>query len=73
MAQTKEGAEKARETIRKRYGLTADGKSKLHMAIGSKGGKKSGTGGFWYLKYVKGDTEKIQEIGKRGGRARQKK
>ena len=46
MAQTKEGAEKARETIRKRYGLTADGKSKLHMAIGSKGGKKSGTGGF---------------------------
>lgn len=41
MAQTKEGAKKARETIRSRYGVTEDGKSMLHIEIGAIGGAKS--------------------------------
>lgn len=67
MAQTKEGALKAKETVRRKYGTLPDGRSKLHTEIGALGGKKSGTGGFWHLKYVKGDTERIKELGRVGG------
>lgn len=67
MAQTKEGARKMQETIRKRYGLTKDGKSKLHVKIGAEGGKKSTTGGFWHAKYVLGDIEHVRDAGRKGG------
>lgn len=68
MGQTKEGAAKAKETVRLKYGTLPDGRSKLHTEIGSLGGKNSGTGGFWHLKYVKNDTEKVREFGRIGGK-----
>jgi general stress protein YciG len=40
----------------------------LHTEIGALGGKKSGTGGFWHLKYVKGELEKVREFGRIGGK-----
>jgi len=36
--------------------------------IGSKGGKMSGTGGFWHLKYIEQDVKSIQEAGSKGGK-----
>jgi hypothetical protein len=44
--QTPAGRIKMMETIRKKYGLTADGKSALHVRIGAKGGVNGKDGGF---------------------------
>lgn len=41
--------------------------------IGAKGGKASGTGGFWYAKFVVGDIERIRAAGRKGGRLRWRK
>jgi general stress protein YciG len=38
-----------------------------YAEIGSKGGKKSKTGGFWYKKHVLGDTDSIARAGAKGG------
>jgi len=46
MTQTKAGAIKAQATVLKRYGLTADGKSKLHSEAGKVGGKNGHNSGF---------------------------
>ena len=62
MGQTKEGAAKARLTIQSKYGLTADGKSKLHQRIGAIGGKKTGVKGFALNRQL------AREAGAKGGR-----
>lgn len=46
MPGTIEGAAKAMKTIKEIYGHTADGRSAMHVNIGSLGGKKGITGGF---------------------------
>ena len=61
MGQTKEGAVKARQTILDRYGVTPDGKSKLHQRIGAVGGKKTGIKGFALNKAL------AIEAGRKGG------
>lgn len=65
MSQTPTGIIKMRETIRRKYGLTADGKSALHVRVGAIGGSKSGLGGFYWMK--KNDPERLSELGSRGG------
>lgn len=61
MAGTKEGGYLARDTNIDKYG------ERFYKDIGSKGGKASGTGGFYYLKHVAKDTEKISIYGALGG------
>lgn len=46
MPGTIEGAAKAMKTIKEIYGQTADGRSLMHVTIGSLGGKNGTTGGF---------------------------
>lgn len=67
MAQTKEGARIAQETIKAKYGVTKDGKSKMH----SRAGKAGGTA---YHKVPVGflamSPEQRREAGRKGGLAR---
>jgi general stress protein YciG len=42
--------------------------SEFMAKIGSVGGKKSGKGGFWYLKHVAKDLDRIRQIGSKGGK-----
>lgn len=65
--QTVEGARKAQATIKARYGLTPDGKSRLAVLIGAKGGFKSRGGGF------QANYELAQMAGRAGGRGAGKK
>lgn len=47
MSQTPEGVIKMKATIREKYGVTEDGKSKFHVEVGALGGRvKSPTKGF---------------------------
>lgn len=62
MAQTKAGAKKAAQTIKDRYGLTADGRSKQHVEAGAIGGKNGRTGGFY------ANRELARIAGAKGGR-----
>lgn len=58
--QTPEGAKKARETMKAKYG------EDYFSRIGKSGGKKSKGGGFAYMK-ANGQEEKIKEAGRKGG------
>lgn len=60
MAGTKLGAQKAVKNLKSKYG------DDFFVRIGAKGGKASGTGGFYYAK-LHGNIELIQEAGRRGG------
>ena len=55
MAQTKEGAIKARQTMIEKYG------DDYYAFIGSKGGKAGRTGGFY------NDPDRARAAGKKGG------
>ncbi len=61
---TKEGAAKAQATIRKKYGVTPDGKSRMFATIGRLGGLVSRGGGFASM-----DKDKVREAGRKGGKA----
>ena len=61
MSGTKEGGKATRATVLSKYG--AD----YYARIGSLGGQKSTTGGFWHRKYVRGDIDFIKEAGRKGG------
>lgn len=67
MAQTKEGALKARQTIIDKYG------EDYFKKIGVEGGKKGTTGGFWHAKYVLGDEDYIKRVSAKGGSNSRKK
>jgi general stress protein YciG len=60
MAGTVDGGKKAAKTNIETYGKD------WFKRIGAMGGRKSGTGGFYYLKQM-GDTEKIVAAGRVGG------
>jgi general stress protein YciG len=64
MSQTKEGAAKAKSVMIEKYGPD------FWKRIGSTGGKKSGTGGFYYAKknYTPDDPRHPANAGKRGGK-----
>lgn len=62
MPGTIEGGKAAAATNKARYG------SDFYARIGSRGGKKGTTGGFWYKKYVSGDVDAIRRAGEKGGR-----
>lgn len=61
MAGTRAGGLAAARTNKAKYGKD------FYKKIGSDGGKKGGTGGFYYMK-VTGQVDKIREIGSRGGK-----
>lgn len=60
MPRNRESGIKARDTNKAKYG--AD----FYKKIGAKGGAKSRTGGFYYLR--ENDPERLKEIGRKGGR-----
>jgi len=62
MSGTKAGAVKAKQTIVDKFG------SGYWAKIGSEGGKRGTTGGYWYKKYVMDDTEAIRQAGSKGGK-----
>ncbi len=62
MSGTKAGGKKAAETNKKLFG------EDFYSNIGSVGGKKGTTGGFWHAKYVKGDDNFAKVQGAVGGR-----
>lgn len=59
--QTPEGVIKAKETMRRKYGLTEDGRSAFHVEVGAIGGRNGKTGGLY------GDPERASKIGSVGG------
>lgn len=59
MGQTKEGARKALETIKKKYGVDEHGNSILHKKAGKAGGSKSSGGP------LKGNPELAREYARR--------
>lgn len=61
MPGTKAGGAKAAATNKRKYG------DDYYARIGSDGGKKSGTGGFWHRKFVRGDVDAVKEAGRKGG------
>lgn len=61
MSGTKEGGEKASKTNKRKYG------EDFFKTIGSQGGKKGRTGGFWFTKHVLGNEEAIRAAGRKGG------
>jgi general stress protein YciG len=63
MSGSKEGAAKAQATIRKKYGLTPDGKSVHHTKAGSRGGSTKPAG----LRGFAADPERASKAGKLGG------
>lgn len=62
MAGTKEGGAKAAATNKALYGKDFYGR------IGSEGGKRGKTGGFWHAKYILGDNEHARAAGRKGGK-----
>lgn len=63
MAQTKDGASKMMQTIVRKYGLTDDGRSKMHTEAGALGGKAKVPKGFALM-----DKQKLVEASAKGGR-----
>lgn len=59
MGQTKEGARKALETTKRKYGVDEHGNSLFHKEIGTSGGRKSSGGP------LKGNPELAKEYAKR--------
>lgn len=55
MSQTAEGASKAKQTMKEKYG------SDYYARIGALGGRNGNTGGFY------ADKEKARELGSKGG------
>lgn len=55
------GGRKAAATNKAKYG------EDYYKKIGTKGGARSNTGGFWHAKYVLGDVDKIRKAGSKGG------
>lgn len=68
MAGTPEGFEKAKKTIRERYGLDENGKSNLHKEIGSAGGKKTVASGKLALVDFSNNRDRSRRAGMLGGR-----
>ena len=64
MAWTKDGSKAAAKTNKAKFG------EDFYRNIGSMGGKKGTTGGFWHKKYVQNDVEAVREAGKKGGAMR---
>lgn len=67
MPGTKEGAKKALATMKRRYGVTPDGKSKLHVEAGAIGGSISQGGGFSNM-----DKKKHREASAKGGQGKRR-
>lgn len=61
--QTPEGRLKAKQTIRDRYGVDADGKSLLYQTIGTKGGSASVPKGFATM-----PKNRLKEVAAKGGK-----
>lgn len=70
MAGSRESGLKTVARLKDKYGLTPDGKSAFHTAIGRRGGKspKKTPSGFKTM-----DKEKIREAGRKGGTASSRK
>lgn len=66
--QTKAGIIKMQQTIKDRYGLTPDGKSVLHVKVGSMGGKKTAASGKLYEVGFASNRQRAVEAGRIGGR-----
>lgn len=62
LAGNRQGGLRAAQTNKERYGNT------FYSDIGSEGGKKGTTGGFWHIKYVKGDDDWARTAGALGGK-----
>lgn len=67
MAQTKEGARLAQETIKAKYGVTEDGKSKMHSRAGKAGGAAYHRTPVGFAAMT---PEQRREAGRKGGFAR---
>lgn len=67
MAQTKDGAKAAQETIKAKYGFTKDGKSIMHIRAGKKGGAAYHSKPVGFLAM---SPEQRKEAGRKGGLAR---
>lgn len=67
MPGNKEQGLKAAATNKRLYG--AD----FYSKIGSKGGKKGHTGGFWHTKWIVRDEEAIAKAGAKGGKISKRK
>lgn len=62
MSGNKEGGRKSAESNKQRHG------DDYYHRIGAMGGSKGKTGGFYYMKYVMNDTDRIKRLGSKGGR-----
>lgn len=67
MAQTKEGASMATETIKAKFGLTKEGKSLMHSKAGKKGGAAVHREPVGFSAMT---PEQRKEAGRKGGLAR---
>lgn len=63
MSGTHDGGLKTVAKVKERFG------EDFYKVIGSKGGKASGTGGFYYAKKM-GDLDHIRQAGSKGGKNR---
>lgn len=63
MSGTVEGGKKCAAKNKEKYG------DDFYVKIGREGGKNGRTGGFYYMKNT-GQTERIREAGRKGGKAR---